>query len=1133
MITAAAVRAEGDSLLADDILNGLSSRDDGGASVATPHSDFEGSGLSSDGSGGDEDTPQGREFMALKPWLGSIWPPTNYCKDVKLKPRSHIFDENNNNWSAPDVKIDLDYVFGFSGNEGRNNAQWYDKDTIVYTAAALCIVHHIAIDDQDFYFGHDDEVKCIALHNPRGIACSGSVGANATCRLCIWDTLTQKTRHTITGFHKFAVVACSFNESGSVVASIGLDEHHSIALHSVETGLLIACCAVDKNRVLGVAFSLSGGVNHDACLCTYGVRHVCFWTPANAAAASTTIAPPGATPGCEAATPFPKGYFDVAPEPLDQRLLWQRGTKCDIIDEAVFHCCSFSPKLTLVGAHNGTVFAFDSVSFVCVQAITLGRQARQIYSITPTNVENTTFAVGLWEGSVHFVDVASSATGEHSITPSKTFLTADGQTSVQINALDEATDNDDDVLVNSVRSLDFNFDVGTLLVGTVINHIYDVDVRASATGAIKSRTVVGSHWGNLRSASQSGEIWGVDAHPTQPIAYSCSYDGTVRMWNLDDNKELARHHVATCATVLNVSLDTSLCAVGMINGSFCILDAALTTIVVPPIRDRRRRVNVIRFSPNGQYLAVGAENAVDVYEVVAVAAKSTKAAGGINTWAKAAGSGTAVKSSLENWIPGGSAAFKPVAAEYKVTLVGSCLGHTGYLKKLDWNIASNAIQTTGTSYELLYFSIPDCRAITGTRQLIDYHWWTQSCPFGWSVQGIWPRFSDGTDINSVGRSNSQRLLATTDDFGAVKVFQHPCVGSGMNKFGRVVVRPSCLEFRGHASHVTNCAWAANDKYLITTGGSDLSIFVWKVTHSFPPASFVDSALYFKLQGEQRVKDAAASPRGAGGATLSRSTTAFMATLDPSSDPLRTGILRGPPAHMLEGIPAACVSCGFEFSAEEQVKCPRCFAPRSATFGPQASIFKPLVKAPTRTGKIPNLGGLGHDEILAKSASAAARSISNATGSRTQSRYSIPTTAFGNSCRAARSQRQHLDEVRRTAPPAVWMPSGLFDPRTARLPVPDDDSDEDDAAIRRLVLSGGSLRSSRPASAGPRPPSAGSASGQRPASAGGSSVSTARLLRSGLMSRSAKLFADVQYKKKKELRENQGRPRTCGPDFSDV
>ena len=43
------------------------------------------------------------------------------------------------------------------------------------------------------------------------------------------------------------------------------------------------------------------------------------------------------------------------------------------------------------------------------------------------------------------------------------------------------------------------------------------------------------------------------------------------------------------------------------------------------------------------------------------------------------------------------------------------------------------------------------------------------------LEGIWPDGADGTDVNSVSRSNGKQLLATGDDFGNVNLFRYPCV----------------------------------------------------------------------------------------------------------------------------------------------------------------------------------------------------------------------------------------------------------------------------------------------------------------------------------------------------------------------
>jgi hypothetical protein len=103
-------------------------------------------------------------------------------------------------------------------------------------------------------------------------------------------------------------------------------------------------------------------------------------------------------------------------------------------------------------------------------------------------------------------------------------------------------------------------------------------------------------------------------------------------------------------------------------------------------------------------------------------------------------------------------------------------------------------------------------------------WQTWTVPLGWPVQGIWPECADGTDINSVDRSNracpgkDYLMVATADDWGKVNVLRYPSLKKGS--------RP--VQGRGHSSHVTKVKWTADDDRLITTGGEDQCVMQWLV-----------------------------------------------------------------------------------------------------------------------------------------------------------------------------------------------------------------------------------------------------------------------------------------------------------------
>lgn len=58
---------------------------------------------------------------------------------------------------------------------------------------------------------------------------------------------------------------------------------------------------------------------------------------------------------------------------------------------------------------------------------------------------------------------------------------------------------------------------------------------------------------------------------------------------------------------------------------------------------------------------------------------------------------------------------------------------------------------------------------------------------------------------------------TGDDFGLVKLFDFPCTGKHA-KF---------KEHVGHSAHVTNVRFSCDDRFLVSTGGDDTGVFVWR------------------------------------------------------------------------------------------------------------------------------------------------------------------------------------------------------------------------------------------------------------------------------------------------------------------
>lgn len=143
------------------------------------------------------------------------------------------------------------------------------------------------------------------------------------------------------------------------------------------------------------------------------------------------------------------------------------------------------------------------------------------------------------------------------------------------------------------------------------------------------------------------------------------------------------------------------------------------------------------------------------------------------------------------------------------------LGISSALIHLDWSLDSSSVVINSQGYELMWYDINGKTKINASSAKdIDFHTWT--CTLGFPVQGIWPGV-DYTDVNTVCRSHSRQILASGEDSGSVKLFKWPCA----------VESAAANEFRGHSSHVCRVKFTANDKYLVSVGGNDKTLFFWE------------------------------------------------------------------------------------------------------------------------------------------------------------------------------------------------------------------------------------------------------------------------------------------------------------------
>ncbi|KAL4483877.1 hypothetical protein ABPG72_006252 [Tetrahymena utriculariae] len=144
-------------------------------------------------------------------------------------------------------------------------------------------------------------------------------------------------------------------------------------------------------------------------------------------------------------------------------------------------------------------------------------------------------------------------------------------------------------------------------------------------------------------------------------------------------------------------------------------------------------------------------------------------------------------------------------------------GLTSALLHVDWSVDSTVCVVNSQAYELKFVSIPAKKNMASSAAKdIEFASWT--CKIGFPVQGVFQGV-DYTDVNAVCRSSSGLFLASGNDDSQVKLFKYPVV----------VEKQVHKGYYGHSSHVTRVRFTIDDSYLISTGGNDKCVMVWKTT----------------------------------------------------------------------------------------------------------------------------------------------------------------------------------------------------------------------------------------------------------------------------------------------------------------
>ncbi|KAM4722523.1 echinoderm microtubule-associated protein-like 3 [Rhinophrynus dorsalis] len=339
---------------------------------------------------------------------------------------------------------------------------------------------------------------------------------------------------------------------------------------------------------------------------------------------------------------------------------------------------------------------------------------------------------------------------------------------------------------------------GELLVGTTKNALLKGSLEQGFIPVIQGHT---------------DELWGLATHPSQSVFLTCGHDKQLCVWN-------GTEHILSWACVLE---EPGLCAdfhpsgreacVGLSSGRWLVLDMHSHSILSMH-SDGNEQLSVVRYSPDGNYLAVGShDNVIYIYSTGQKDRRAERECSQDSSLEER-------DSSQEDGdSPQGEGDSFVSDRVQRYTRFGKCVGHSSFITHLDWSRDGKYIMSNSGDYEILYWDIAGgCKLIRNRYESRDREWATYTCVLGYHVFGVWPEGSDGTDINALARSRGMTLVSVADDFCKVHLFRYPC-----NK----PKAPSHV-YAGHGSHVTNVRFTYDDSHLISLGGKDASIFQWRV-----------------------------------------------------------------------------------------------------------------------------------------------------------------------------------------------------------------------------------------------------------------------------------------------------------------
>uniref|UniRef100_A0A8C1CWU6 EMAP like 2 n=1 Tax=Cyprinus carpio carpio TaxID=630221 RepID=A0A8C1CWU6_CYPCA len=193
----------------------------------------------------------------------------------------HIPDQLRESYSLdqkvalPERKLKLQWVYGYRGRDCRSNLYLLPTGEIVYFNASVVVLYNVEEQQQRHYLGHNDDVKCLAIHPDMVTIATGQVagtskdGKALQPHVRVWDSVSLNTLHVIGAGVVDRAVTCV--NGGAHLCAVDDANDHILSVWDWQKEKQLAECSNDS--VLGAVFHpMEANL-----IVTCGKSHINFW----------------------------------------------------------------------------------------------------------------------------------------------------------------------------------------------------------------------------------------------------------------------------------------------------------------------------------------------------------------------------------------------------------------------------------------------------------------------------------------------------------------------------------------------------------------------------------------------------------------------------------------------------------------------------------------------------------------------------------------------------------------------------------------------------------------------------------------------------------------------------------------